>query len=62
MPVLFLLEDKSRLFSFQMTCVLQSRGVENNLTMAEVPVEVPITSDDDSEQVKILSRAANGQF
>ncbi|KAJ3657379.1 hypothetical protein Zmor_009188 [Zophobas morio] len=33
-----------------MTCVLQSRGVENNLTMAEVPVEVPITSDDDSEQ------------
>ncbi|KYB26433.1 hypothetical protein TcasGA2_TC033766 [Tribolium castaneum] len=29
---------------------MSSGGAENNLTIAEVPVEVPITTDDDSEQ------------
>ncbi|XP_015837335.1 protein madd-4 isoform X3 [Tribolium castaneum] len=32
------------------TCFMSSGGAENNLTIAEVPVEVPITTDDDSEQ------------
>lgn len=41
---------------------MSSGGAENNLTIAEVPVEVPITTDDDSEQVKILSTSTNGQF